>query len=42
VLLFYKAEAARRWVCAVTKQADADAVLVTAYPTDAIKEGVRI
>ena len=42
VLLFYKAEAARRWVCAVTKQADTDAFLVTAYPTDAIKEGVRI
>src|SRR5215468_8371994 len=42
VLLFYKAEAARRWVCAVTKPADADAFLVTAYPTDAIKEGVRI
>lgn len=42
VLLFYKAEAARRWVCAITKRADADAFLVTAYPTDAIKEGVRI
>jgi hypothetical protein len=42
VLLFYKAEAARRWVCAVTKQADKEAFLVTAYPTDAIKEGVRI
>jgi hypothetical protein len=27
VLLFYKAEAAKRWVCAVTKQADADAFL---------------
>jgi hypothetical protein len=40
--LFYKAEAARRWVCAVTKQADGQAFLVTAYPTDAIKEGVRI
>ena len=42
VLLFYKAEAARRWVCAVAKQADHEAFLVTAYPTDAIKEGVRI
>lgn len=42
VLLFYRAEPARRWVCAITKQADADAFLVTAYPTDAIKEGVRI
>lgn len=42
VFLFYKAEAARRWVCAVAKQADGQAFLVTAYPTDAIKEGVRI
>ena len=42
VLLFYKAEAARRWVCAVAKLADHEAFLVTAYPTDAIKEGIRI
>ena len=42
VLLFYKAEEARRWVCAVAKQARDQAFLVTAYPTDAIKEGVRI
>lgn len=42
VLLFYKAEAARRWVCAVAKQADEEAFLVTAYPTDAVKEGIRI
>ncbi len=42
VLLFYKAEAARRWVCAVAKQADGQAFLVAAYPTDAIKEGIRI
>ena len=42
VLLFYKAEGARRWVCAVAKQAHDQAFLVTAYPTDAIKEGIRI
>lgn len=42
VLLFYKAEAARRWVCAVAKHGDNEAFLVTAYPTDAIKEGIRI
>ncbi len=42
MLLFYKAEASRRWVCAVTRQTDDDAFLVTAYPTDAIKEGMRI
>jgi hypothetical protein len=42
VLLFYKAEASRRWVCAVAKQADGQAFLVTTYPTDAVKEGIRI
>ena len=42
VLLFYKAEGARRWVCAVTKRAPDEAFLVTAYPTDAIKEGIRV
>ena len=42
VLLFYKAEASRRWTCAVVKRTNVEAFLVTAYPTDAIKEGVRI
>jgi hypothetical protein len=42
VLLFYKTEVAKRWVCAVTKQAANHAFLVTAYPTDAIKEGTRV
>ena len=42
VLLFYKAEEARRWVCAVATQARDQAFLVTAYPTDAIKEGERV
>ena len=42
VLLFYKAEAPKRWTCAVVKRTNDDAVLVTAYPTDSIKEGVRI
>jgi hypothetical protein len=37
MLLFYEAEGVRRRVCAVTKQTDADAFLVTAYPTDAIE-----
>ena len=41
-LLFYKEEATRRWVCAVAKQAADEAFLITAYPTDAIKEGSRI
>jgi hypothetical protein len=42
VLPFYKAEAPRRWTCAVVKRTNDEAFLVTAYPTDAIKEGVRI
>jgi hypothetical protein len=42
VLLFYKAEAPKRWTCAVVKRTGDQGFLVTAYPTDAIKEGVRI
>jgi hypothetical protein len=42
VLLFYKAETIGRWTCAVVRRARDQAFLVTAYPTDAIKEGVRI
>lgn len=42
VLLFYKAEAPKRWTCVVVKRTDKEAFLITAYPTDAIKEGVRI
>ena len=42
VLLFYRQRAERRWVCAVCKRSDLDAFLITAYPTDAIKEGEPI
>jgi hypothetical protein len=42
VLLFYKAEGDKRWVCAVAKRSDTAGFLITAYPTDAIKEGTRI
>ena len=42
VLLFYKAETTKRWTCAVVKRVAEGAFLITAYPTDAIKEGVRI
>ncbi len=42
VFLFYKPERIGRWVCAVTKRLDGEGFLVTTYPTDAIKEGVRI
>ncbi|PYQ27089.1 MAG: hypothetical protein DMF56_21240 [Acidobacteria bacterium] len=32
-----------RWICAVAKRVDdRDGFLITAYPTDAIKEGTRI
>lgn len=41
MLLFYKAESPKRWTCAVVKRTNGEAFLVTAYPTDAIKEGVR-
>lgn len=42
VLLFYKASGDQRWVCAVCKRLNGDGFLITAYPTDAIKEGDRI
>ena len=42
VLLFYKAEGASRWVCAVAKHEANTGFLITAYPTDAIKEGTQI
>lgn len=42
VLLFYRTERPKRWTCAVVKRTNGEAFLVTAYPTDAIKEGVRI
>ena len=43
VYLFYSAIAESRWVCAVAKrQSPQDGFLITAYPTDAIKEGDRI
>lgn len=42
VYLFYKSERIGRWVCAVTKRLDGEGFLITAYPTDAVKEGERI
>ena len=42
VYLFYKSEGMKRWVCAVTKRLDGDGLLITTYPTDAIKEGERL
>jgi hypothetical protein len=42
VLLFYRGSGERRWVCAVAKQATDQGFLITAYPTDAVKEGTQI
>ena len=42
VLLFYRPIAPGRWMCAVAKQLDGDGFLVTAYPTDTVKEGERV
>jgi hypothetical protein len=42
VLLFYKRTGAHRWVCAVARRLNSDGFLITAYPTDVVKEGERI
>ncbi len=42
VYLFYGQEKPGRWTCAVIKRLDGEGFLITAYPTDAIKEGERI
>jgi hypothetical protein len=42
VYLFYRSRRKRRWVCAVSKQTHSSGFLITAYLTDAIKEGEKI
>ena len=42
VYLFYRAERPKRWVCAVAKRLNGEGFLITTFPTDAIKEGVRV
>jgi hypothetical protein len=42
VYLFYKQEQVGRWICAVAKRLDGEGFLITAYPTEAIKEGVPV
>jgi hypothetical protein len=42
VYLFYWAERPGRWLCAVARRLNGDGFLITAYPTDAIKEGTRV
>lgn len=39
VILFYKLVGLKRWTCVVCKKLNGDGFLITAYPTDAIKEG---
>ena len=41
VCLFYRLERPKRWICAVARRLDQEGYLITAYPTDAIKEGIR-
>lgn len=42
VFLFYKPERIGTWVCAATKRLNGEGFLITAYPTDAKKEGETI
>lgn len=42
VLLFYQGTGETRWVCAVARRGTDQGFLITAYPTDAIKEGRQI
>lgn len=42
VYLFYRSRRNRCWVCAVSKQEGRIGFLITAYPTNAIKEGEKI
>lgn len=42
VLLFYRLERPGRWICAVAKRLNDEGLMITTYPTDAIKEGERV
>ncbi len=42
VLLFYLIRSKQRWVVAVARRLNGDGFLITAYQTDAIKEGELI
>ena len=39
VYLFYRIQKQKRWICAVVKDNTGKGFLITAYPTDNIKEG---
>ncbi len=42
VYLFYRSQQEKRWICAVARRLNGDGFLITAYPTDAIKEGEKL
>ncbi len=42
ILLFYKVERPGRWTCVVVRRVEDEGFLVTAYPTDAVKEGESV
>ena len=42
VYLFYRSQEEKRWICAVARRLNGDGFLITAYPTDAIKEGEKL
>jgi len=42
VLLFYKRIRVSCWICAVVKKLNGEGFLITAYPTENIKEGIEI
>ena len=42
VYLFHKPERIGRWICAVAKRLNGEGFLITAYPTDAVKEGALV
>jgi len=42
VYLFYAMERKGRWICAVVRKLNGEGFLITAYPTDAIKEGRQV
>jgi len=39
VYLFYKLTRPGRWTCVVARRLNGEGFLITAYPTDAVKEG---
>ncbi len=40
--LFYRLERQGRWLCVVVKRLNGEGYMITAYPTDVIKEGETV